>query len=104
MATLSSERKLAAVSRETAENTRNSQSQNTLDPEMAQECIFQVSEEIDGRLIKKTSKEFSRTESCFLGALSEVDEFLLNPQVRIFSISVPRTVAARLRGLWTIAP
>ena len=54
MATLSNKRKLAAVSREIRENTRNSQSQNTLDPGMAEEYIAQVSEEIEGRVTKKT--------------------------------------------------
>ena len=47
MATFSNKRKLAAVSRETPENTRNSQSQNTLGPGMAQENISQVSEEVE---------------------------------------------------------
>ena len=41
-----------------------------------------MSEEIEGRVTKKLSKEFSRTESRILGALSKVDEFLLNPQVQ----------------------
>ena len=89
MATLRNKRKLAAVSRETPENTRNSQSQNTLDPEMAQEYISQISEEIEGRVTKKFSKEFSRTWSRILGAPSKLDEFLLNPQVRTCSVAVP---------------
>ena len=89
MATLRSKRKLAAVSRETPESTRNSQLLNTLDPEMAQEYISQVSEKIEGRVIKKFSKEFRRTESRILGALSKLDEFLLNPQVRTCSVAVP---------------
>ena len=84
-------KKLAGVSRETPENTRNSQTQNTLDPEMAQEYISQVSEEIEGRVTKKLSKEVSRTESRILGALSKLDEFLLNPQVRTCSVAVPGT-------------
>ena len=88
MATLRNKKKLAAVSREAPENTSNSQSQNTLDPEMAQEYISQVSEEINGKVTKKLSKEFSRTESRILGALSKLDEFLLNPQVRTCSVSV----------------
>ena len=70
MATLRNKRKLAAISRKTPENTNNNQSQNTLDPERAQEYISQVSEEIDERVTKKPSKEFSRTESRILGALS----------------------------------
>ena len=44
MATELNERKLAAVSRKTHGKTRNSQSQNTPDPEMAQEYISQVPE------------------------------------------------------------
>ena len=91
MARLRNKRKLAAVSRETPENTSNSQSQNTLDPETAQEYISQVSEEIEGRVTKKLSKEFSRTESRILDALSKLDEFLLNPQVRTCSVAVPGT-------------
>ena len=50
MATLRNKRKLAAVSRETPENTRNDQSENTLNPGMAEEYITQVSEETEGRV------------------------------------------------------
>ena len=82
MTTLRNKRKLAAVSRQTPESSRNSRGQNVLDPQLTQEYISQVSEEIEGRVTKKLSKEFSKTESGFLGALSKVDEFLLNPQVR----------------------
>ena len=91
MATLSNKRKLEAISRETTENTRNSQSQNTFDPEMAQEYISQISEEIEGRVTKKLSNEFNRTESRILCALSKLDKFLLNPQVRICFVAVPGT-------------
>ena len=91
MATLKNERKLAAVSRETPESTRSGRTQNILDPELTQDSISQVSEEIEGRVTKKLSKEFSRTESRNLGALSNLDEFLLNPQVRTRSVAVPGT-------------
>ena len=91
MATLRNKKKLAAISRETHENTRNSQSQNTLDPAMAQEYISQVSEEIEGRVIKKLSKEFSQTESRTLGALFKLNQFRLNAQVRPCSVAVPGT-------------
>ena len=80
---------LAEVSRKTLENTKNSQLQNTLDPETAQGYISQFSEEIEGRVIEKFSKDFSRTESCILGALSKLDEFLLNPEVRTCSVAGP---------------
>ena len=91
MATLRNKRKLAAVSRETPESTRSGRAPNALDPELTQEYIFQVSEEIEGRVTKKLSKEFSRTESRILGALSKLDEFLLNPQVRTCSVVAPGT-------------
>ena len=58
---------------------------------MAQEYISQVSEEIEGRVIKKLSKKFSRTESRILGALSKLDVFLLNPQFQTCSVTVPGT-------------
>ena len=91
MAILRNKRKLAAVSRETPESARNSRVQTTFDPELAQDYISQVAEEIEGRVTKKLSNEFSRTESRFLGALSKLDEFLLNPQVRTCSVAVPGT-------------
>ena len=89
MATLRNKRKLAAVSRETPESTRSGKAPSVLDPEVTQEYISQVSEEIEGRVTKKLSKEFSRTESRILGALSKLDEFLLNPQVRTCSVVAP---------------
>ena len=91
MATLRNKTKLAAVARETPEGTRSSRAQNVLDPELTQDYISQVSEEIEGRVIKKLSKEISKTESRILGALSKLDEFLLKPQVRICSVAVPGT-------------
>ena len=80
MATLRNKRKLAAVSRETPESTRSGRTPNVLDPELTQEYISQVSEEIEGRVTKKLSKEFSKTESRILGALSK-----LEPTTRSFS-------------------
>ena len=58
---------------------------------MTEEYIIQVSEEIERRVTKKLSQEFSRTESRILGALSKFDEFFLNPQVRTSSGIVPGT-------------
>ena len=89
MATLRNKRKLAAVSRETPESSRGSKAQNVLDPELTQDYISQVSEEAEGRVTKELSKEFSKTESRILGALSKLDELLLNPQVRACSVAVP---------------
>ena len=91
MATLRNKRKLAAISRETPKSTGNIRSQNTLDPDLAQDYISRVSGEIKGRVIKTLSKKFSRTESRILGALSKLVKFLLNPQVRTCSVAVPGT-------------
>ena len=92
MATLRNKRKLAAITRETQEeHPRNGQSRHTSVPRINEEYITQVSEEIEGRVTKKLSQEFSRTESRILGALSKLDEFLLNPQIRTHSGTVPGT-------------
>ena len=86
MATLRNKRKSAAVSRETPEGSRGSRGRNILDPELTQDYISQVSEEIEGSVTKKLSEEFNKTESRILCALSKLDEFLLNPQVRTCSV------------------
>ena len=62
-----------------------------LDAESTEDYISRVSEEIEGRVTKKLSKEFSRTDSRILGALSKRDEFHLIPQVRTCSAAVPGT-------------
>ena len=90
MATLRNKRKLAALTRETQEeHPRNGQSRNTSVPKINEQYITQVSEEIAGRFIRKLSQEFSRTESRILGALSKLDKFLLNLQIRTHSGTVP---------------
>ena len=71
MPTLRNKRKLAAVSRETPEDTRNNQSQNTLNPGMAEEYITQVSEAIEGRVTKRLSQELSLSR--IFSALPKLD-------------------------------
>ena len=104
MAILRNKKKLEAVSRETPENTRNSQSQNTLDPRTAQEYISQVSEEIEWRVIKKPFKEISRTVPGILGALSRLDAFLLNPRVRTCFREHPGTTTQKTGNPLGIVP
>ena len=92
MATLRNKRKLAAVTREIQEeNPGNGQSRNTSVPRINEEYITQLSEEIEGRVSKKLSQEFSRLESRILAALSKLDEFLLNQQITTHSETVPGT-------------
>ena len=92
MATLRKKRKLAAVTRGTQEkNPKNGQSRNTSVPRNNEDYITQFSEQIHGRVTKKLSQEFSRTESRILGALSKLDEFLLNQQIQTHSGTVRGT-------------
>ena len=58
---------------------------------MAEEYLTHVSDRIERKVIKKRSEEILRTESRILGALSKLDEFLLNPQVRTCSVALRRT-------------
>ena len=58
---------------------------------MTGEYNTQVSTEIEGRLTKKLSQDFSRTESRILFALSKLDEILLIPQAQTCSLAVPGT-------------
>ena len=90
MPTFRNKRKLAAVARDTQEeHPRIGQSRNTSVPRINEEYITQICEEIEGRVTKKLSQEFSRTESRILCALSKLGEFLLNPQIRTHSGTVP---------------
>ena len=91
MTTLGNIRRLAAVSWEAQEHPRSSQSENTTVPGITEEYITQFSEEIEGRVTKKNSPEFSRTESRISGALSKLHEFLVHPQLWTLSGTVPGT-------------
>ena len=80
MATLSNRQKIAAFNKENcAKQPRSNLAQNTNVPRSQDDYITQVSEEIEDRVTKKLSQEFSRRENCIIGALSRLDDFLLNP-------------------------
>ena len=53
--------------------------------------ISRSSQDIEGRVLKKLFQELSRTQSRILGALSRLEEFLLNPLIQCLSGSVPDT-------------
>ena len=73
-------RKLAALNKENCEeNPRSNMAQNSGAPRSQEDFITQVSEEIEGRVTKRLSKEFSRTENRILGAIARLDDFLMNP-------------------------
>ena len=92
MAALRNKRKLAAVTRETEEeHPRNGQSRNTSVPRTNEEYITQIFEKIEGTVTKKLSQEYSRSECRILGALSKINEFVLNQQIRTHYRTVPET-------------
>ena len=73
-------RKLAALNKENCkENPRSNMAQNSDAPRSQEDYITQVSEEIEGRVTKRLSKEFSRTENRILGSLARLADFLMNP-------------------------
>ena len=73
-------RKLAALNKENCEeHPRGKSAQNSDAPRSQEDYITQVSEEIEGRVTKKLSQEFRRTENRILGALARLDSFLMNP-------------------------
>ena len=78
--TTRNKRKLAASNKENSEeNTRSNLAQNIGAPRLQEDYITQVSEEVEGRVTKRLSKVFSRTENRILGALAQLDDFLMNP-------------------------
>ena len=85
-------KKLAALYKENCEeHPRSSLVQNSNVPRSQEDYITQVSEEIEGRVTKKLSQEFSRTENRILGALARLDDFLMNPLLQRHSGTTPET-------------
>ena len=88
-ATLRNERKLAAIVKEIhKEHPKTSQERDTNVAKIQEEYIAQVSKEIEKRVTRKLSQEFSGTERRILGPPSKLDEFLLDPQDRVHSGSI----------------
>ena len=85
-------RKLAALNKENCEeHPRSNLAQNSNVPRSQEDYITQVSEEIERRVTKKLSQEFSRTENRILGALARLDDFLMNPLLQVHSGTTPKT-------------
>ena len=60
-------------------------------PRSQEDYITQVFEEIEGRVTRKLSQEFRRTENSILGALARLDDFLTNPFFQGHSGTTPET-------------
>ena len=81
---------MAALNKENCEEHPTSNlAQNSIAPRSQDENITQVSEEIEGRVSKRLSKEFTRTENRILGALARLDDFLINSLLPKHSGSTP---------------
>ena len=92
MATFRNKRKLAASIEENCEkHPRSYLTQNSNVPRSQEYYITQFSEEIEGRVSKRLSQEFSRTQNLILGALSRRDDFLMNPLIQGHSRTPPET-------------
>ena len=90
--TTRNKRKLAALNKENCEeHPRSYLAQNSNVPRSQKDYITQVSEEIEGTVTKKLSKEFSGTENRILGALACLDDFLMNPLIQGHSGTAPKT-------------
>ena len=88
--TTRNKRKLAALSKENCEeHPRSNLEQNSNAPRLQEDYITQVSEENVGRVTKKFSNEFSRTEGRILGALARLDDILMNPLLQGHSGATP---------------
>ena len=73
-------KKLAALSKENCEeHPRSNLAQNSYVPRSQEDYISQIFGGIEGRISKKLSKEFSRTENRILGALARLEDFLMHP-------------------------
>ena len=95
--TTRNKRKLAALNKENCEeHPRSNLAQNSSAPRSQEDYITQVSQEIEGRVTKRLSKEFSRTENRILGALARLDDFLMNPLLPGYSGATPEPARSAL--------
>ena len=92
MTTLRNKKKLAALNKENCEeHARSNLAQISIVPRSQENYITQVSKEIEGRVTKKLSQEFSRTKNRILGALARLDDFPMNPLIQGNSETAPET-------------
>ena len=88
--TTRNKRKLAALNKENCEeHPRSNLAQNSNAPRSQEDYIIQISEEVEGRVTKRLSKEFSRTKNRILGALARLDDFLMDPILPVRSGTTP---------------
>ena len=95
--TTRNKRKLTALNKENCEeHPRSNLAQNSSAPSSHEDYITQVSEEIEGTVRKRLSKEFRRTENRILGALARLHDFLMNPLLPGYAGATPETTRSAL--------
>ena len=88
--TTRNQRKLAALNKETCEkHPRSNLAQNSNAARSQEDYTTQVSEEIEGTVTKRLSKEISRSKNRILGALARLDIFPRNPLLQGHSGTTP---------------
>ena len=103
--TTRNKRKLAALNKENyEEHPRSNLAQNSNAPRSQEDYITQISEEIEGKVTKKLSKEFSRTENRILGALARLDGFLMNPLLQGHSGGLSEPIEYKPGNEWGRLP
>ena len=92
MANLRNKKELAALNRENIEEQpRSKLAQDLKVPRSQEDYKTQNFEETEGRLTKKLSQEFGRTENCTLGALPRLAHFFMNQLNQGHSGTAPET-------------
>ena len=92
MASLRNNRKLAALSKENCEEPpRSNLAQSSVVSRSKELYITQLSEENEGRVTKKLSQKFSRTENRIVRILARLDYSLMNPLFQGHSATAPET-------------
>ena len=85
-------RKLAALNKENCdEHPRSNLARNSNVLSSQEDYITQFFEETEGIVTKKLSQEFSRTKNRISGALSRLDDFLMNPLIQGHSVIAAET-------------
>ena len=92
METLRNKKKLAALNKENCEEPPMCNlAQNSNVARTQEDYITQISEEIEGKVTKKLSQKFSRTENRMLGAIARQDDYFMNPLIQCHSGTAPET-------------
>ena len=92
MATLRNKKNLVALNNQNCEeHPMINLAQNWNVTKSQEDYKTQFPENIEGRVAKKLSREFSKKENRILGVLSRLDDFLLNPLIQGHAGTTPET-------------